>query len=290
MPSGSRNESRSTWPAWRGTEMHRVTGAARGTWTRPSPRGWQGWAPCWVDMLAGLSRAKCGCHLEGCWDPPQGDEALPDPLFGPWAQGCVWALRFPPFSGPPSPCCPWFRGWAWGWGWGRRCQPTSSLAASVLPASSPPDSLSLQRRPQDSSNPWEEGPARVGSTRGEPTPTLPGFFHPLPPLPLCSLSLGLPLIFRAGRKHGRTSSFLSLPIRGGHHFPSSEPTAPVLDSDPRRSGEKGSPGSQRWSPFEVLVPCGRQLPLACYRNRTLRRWPLILHTRELEAGEALPVT
>ncbi|XP_022443188.1 coiled-coil domain-containing protein 9B isoform X6 [Delphinapterus leucas] len=144
--------------------------------------------------------------------------------------------------------------------------------------------------PQDSSKPWEEGLARVGSTRGEPTPTLPGFFHPLPPLPLCSLSLGLPLIFRAGRKHGRTSSFLSLPIRGGHHFPSSKPTAPVLDSDPRRSGEKGSPGSQRWSPFEVLVPCGQQLPLACHRNRTLRCWPLILHTRELEAGEALPVT
>lgn len=32
-----------------------MTGAARGTWTRPSPRGWQGWAACWADMLVGLA-------------------------------------------------------------------------------------------------------------------------------------------------------------------------------------------------------------------------------------------
>lgn len=50
-PSGSRSGSRSTWPASPGTEMHRVTGAARGTWTRPSPRGWQGWEVYRADML-----------------------------------------------------------------------------------------------------------------------------------------------------------------------------------------------------------------------------------------------
>lgn len=64
MRSGSRSGRRLTWPASPGTGMHRVTGAAHGTWTRPSPRGWQGREACWADMLWGLGSAHCGCFLE----------------------------------------------------------------------------------------------------------------------------------------------------------------------------------------------------------------------------------
>lgn len=50
-----------------------------------------------------------------------------------------------------------------------------------------------------------------------PFPSLAFITAPPPPgLPLLSLPLGVSLIFGAGRRHGRTSYFLSLTIRAGH--------------------------------------------------------------------------
>lgn len=166
----------------------------------------------------------------------------------------------------------------------RRGWPTSSSAASVLPDTSQPDSFSLQCRRQGSSKPREEGPARVGSTRGEPKPHYPHPFCSFSPLaPSFSLSFvsWSPPIFRAGKKHERTSS--SPPYQRRHHDLPSHPLNPkplpwVLTPEglEKRLTRKSALGS--------FLRCGTLLGGSCSLSIIgiipLHLWPLILHVRK----------
>lgn len=92
-------------------------------------------------------------------------------------------------------------------------QPLSSCASSLTTSSV----STGHRAPASLGRRARAGQAAPGVSQHPTSPPSPWLFYPLPPLPLFPLSLGLSLTFRAGRKPGRTSSFLSLAIRGGHH-------------------------------------------------------------------------
>lgn len=179
-----------------------------------------------------------------------------------------------------------------GLGWGRwsRCGSCCSLCPPCTNSLMP---LCLHRL-QGSSKPRDEGPGRAGGTRGEPHPTsLPAslrlfFFHPCPPLPLFSLSLGLPLIFRAGRKHGRTSSFLSLAIRRSPCPPCSPSKPQLLPLVlPQLPGEELTRKSVL-GPAELLAPRGQKPEFPCpwpdAEQSSADPWPLVLHTGRLVLG------
>lgn len=167
-------------------------------------------------------RANCGCFLEGRWDCPQGGEVLP----GPSGQGAVEALGPPSFLGPPSPCHPPF----WGWGWGRWRQ-GGSCRSLYPPCARHLTTLSVstgRRAPASLGRRAGAGRAAPGVSQCPTCPLSPRLFRPLPPLPLFSLPLDLPLALRAGRKPGRTSSFLSFAVRGGCHDLPVHPPKPQL--------------------------------------------------------------
>lgn len=158
-------------------------------------------------------------------------------------QGCV-GIGSPIFLGPTISLLPSVLEL----GLGEGCQDESCCSLCPPCTSSLTPSLCLHRL-QDFGKPQEEGQGRAGSTRGEPTPapacSPPWLFSPFVPLFLLSLLLGLRCIFRAGRKHGRASSFLSL----AH-------VLPAHTTDPQLLPGVLTPGLGRWLMRKTMVACG----------------------------------
>ena len=171
----------------------------------------------------GLWQANCGRLLQGGWAPPQGVRiclALRSCL-GLRALCRRWVSHLPWAHALPSVLRPGAGGRGGGAGPPAALQPLSfpppaSLTPSLCNAGDrAPASLGKRARP---------GWAARGVSRNPTTPTPSAVFHRLLPLSLCPLSLGLPPIFRAGKKHERTSS--SPPYQRRHHDLPSHPLNP----------------------------------------------------------------
>lgn len=131
-----------------------------------------------------------------------------------------------------------------------------------------PNSLLCLHRLQDCSKPWHEGPARVGSRKGEPMPTSSSVPWLLSPSPR-SLSFDFPHLLRAERKPGKTSSFTS-----SFSYTVSSPLLSSKSTALARCWPQQTPGS--WSglfPAAASYQVKYLVALAYYRSSPVAFWP-----------------